>query len=74
MSSENCIEYFIFVLDEKIDGQNTQLRLASLKAEAISLAQKLAGDYIWQRQGLQLSFEHDEGKSCIWSTRSSIAR
>ncbi|KND93082.1 Protein SGT1 [Tolypocladium ophioglossoides CBS 100239] len=59
--SENCVEYFLFLLDEETDARKTLLQLEALRREAVQLAQTLTKDYIWQRDDFQLELETGQG-------------
>lgn len=59
--SENCVEYFLFLLDEETDARKTLLQLEALRRAAVQLAQTLTKDYIWQRDGFQLELETEQG-------------
>ncbi|POR36890.1 Protein SGT1 [Tolypocladium paradoxum] len=59
--SENCVEYFLFLLDGETDARKSLLRLEALRRAAVQLAQTLTKDYIWQRDDFQLELETEQG-------------
>ncbi len=59
--AENCIEYFLFVIDAQADGRSRISILEQVRKAAISLATDLTRDYIWQRDSFGLDIKHNQG-------------
>lgn len=54
---DNCVEYFLFLLDTDDNALKQQLQLKDLQKTAQQLCQTLTTDYIWQRDGFELNLE-----------------
>jgi hypothetical protein len=62
---ENTVEYMLFVIDnQQSEARKTRTRLETVRKEAVELAQSLTKDYIWQREGFEISFKSENGECC----------
>lgn len=63
--SENHVEYCIFLIDSEAQGDSREQlsRLEKLRKTALLLGTNLAGDYIWQRDSLNLEVTTEQGLS-----------
>ena len=59
--AENCVEYYLFLIDEQADTRHHLARLESLRKTAVQLSQSLTKDYIWQRDEFQLESKTENG-------------
>ncbi|KAL6877253.1 SGT1 domain-containing protein [Trichoderma longibrachiatum] len=60
--TENTLEYMLFVIDsQRSDPRKARTRLEVIRKAAIDLAQSLTEDYIWQREGFDLSLKSEHG-------------
>lgn len=60
---ENTVEYMLFVIDsQQTEARKTRPRLETIRKAAVELAQSLTKDYIWQREGFEVSFKSENGK------------
>ncbi|KAI1385280.1 SGT1-domain-containing protein [Hypoxylon trugodes] len=57
---ENCVEYVLFIIDEKLEGRSQFLELENIRKTALQLCDNIAGGYIWQRDSFQLRLERDQ--------------
>lgn len=65
---ENTVEYMLFVVDsQQTEARKTRPRLETIRKAAVDLVQSLTKDYIWQREGFEMSFKSENGK-CRAST------
>ncbi|KAL1303215.1 hypothetical protein AAFC00_006633 [Neodothiora populina] len=57
---EDCVEYSVFVIDQKFKAHESLLRdrLREIQAAANDLVKKLLKDYIWQRAAFTLELVH----------------
>lgn len=57
---EDCVEYSIFIIDQKIKSQEALLRtkLKEIQASANDLTKRLLKEYIWQREAFDLELVH----------------
>ena len=69
--SENCVEYFLFLVDEETDPRKCLIQLEALRRSAIQLTQSLTKDYIWQRDDFQLELKIEQGAYCPSLLRGS---
>lgn len=60
---EDCVEYFIFILDPKLEDFEVRSQLRHVQSSARSLTKQLLKGYIWQRQGFKLELVHENGNS-----------
>ncbi|XP_044715486.1 SGT1 protein [Hirsutella rhossiliensis] len=58
---ENCVEYFLFLVDEEHNARKQVLNLEGLQRAAHKLGQTLTKDYIWQRDGFELKLKTENG-------------
>ncbi|PTB44749.1 hypothetical protein M441DRAFT_66478 [Trichoderma asperellum CBS 433.97] len=59
---ENTVEYMLFVMDSRqTEARRTRPRLETIRKAANELVQSLTKDYIWQREGFELSFVSQNG-------------
>lgn len=66
--SENTVEYMLFVMDnQQHEARKTRTRLETIRKAAIELAQSLAKEYIWQREGFEISLKSEHGERCVHS-------
>nr|OQO18657.1 hypothetical protein B0A51_15772 [Rachicladosporium sp. CCFEE 5018] len=60
---EDCVEYIIYVIDEKLKTQAaTRIRLNQILKAANIASKKLLADYIWQREAFELTLRPDLGQ------------
>lgn len=60
---ENTVEYMLFVMDSRqTEARRTRPRLETIRKAANELVQSLTKDYIWQREGFELSFVSQNGE------------
>ena len=63
--TENVAEYILFLPPRDVAAKTTNAsqlaQYASLRKQALDLADSLAGDYIWQRDGFDLETVHEHG-------------
>ncbi|TFB06812.1 Protein ecdysoneless-like protein [Trichoderma ghanense] len=60
--SENTLEYMLFVIDsQQADPRKARTRLEAIRKAAVELAQSLTKDYIWQREGFEISLKSEHG-------------
>ncbi|KAK4988603.1 hypothetical protein LTR66_007268 [Elasticomyces elasticus] len=57
---EDCVEYVIYVIDEKLKQAERRARLMEIYDAAKKLTKKLLGGYIWQREEFGLSLEQQD--------------
>lgn len=59
---ENTIEYMLFMIDsQQTEARKTRPRLETIRKSAVELVQSLTKDYIWQREGFEISFKSENG-------------
>ena len=63
--TENCLEYFLFIIEGSIDKGKPFEKLESVRKAAVNLCQSLTNNYIWQREEFHLELETQEGKHRI---------
>ncbi|KAK8221879.1 hypothetical protein M8818_000044 [Zalaria obscura] len=57
---EDCVEYVIYVIDEKLNSQNAiRTSLRNIQKAADDLTKKLLKGYVWQREGFKLELNDD---------------
>ncbi|OAA73786.1 SGT1 domain containing protein [Cordyceps fumosorosea ARSEF 2679] len=59
--SENSMEYMIFLLDDSLEGIKYLQCLEAISKEAARRMDKIAENYIWQRDEFQLQVVNDQG-------------
>ncbi|KAI1207388.1 SGT1-domain-containing protein [Annulohypoxylon truncatum] len=57
---ENCVEYLLFVLDNKNEARSPLPYLEDIRRTAIQLCDSITKGYIWQRDSFQLRLERDQ--------------
>ncbi|KAI0157040.1 SGT1-domain-containing protein [Hypoxylon sp. FL1284] len=57
---ENCVEYLLFILDDRLQAPSLLSDLENIRREAIRLCDDIAKGYIWQRDSFQLRLERDQ--------------
>ncbi|KAM0451488.1 hypothetical protein ACHAPV_010000 [Trichoderma viride] len=59
---ENTVEYMLFMIDsQQTEARKTRPRLETIRKSAVELVQSLTKDYIWQREGFEISFKSENG-------------
>ncbi|KAL7905724.1 SGT1 domain-containing protein [Trichoderma velutinum] len=60
--SENTVEYMLFVVgDQQSEARKARTRLETIRKAAVELVQSLTKDYIWQREGFEISLKSEHG-------------
>ena len=59
---ENCVEYFIYIIDTTIKDIEVRQRLRAVQSSATSYAKTLLKGYIWQRDSFQLELTQEKGE------------
>ncbi|KAG6000277.1 hypothetical protein E4U21_005625 [Claviceps maximensis] len=59
--AENCVEYYLFIIDNQLDHVTHIKSLEVLKKAAIDLCQKLTSSYIWQRDEFSVELKTGPG-------------
>lgn len=62
---ENCVEYFIYVIDTTIKDVEVRHKLRAVQSSATSFAKTLLKGYIWQRDSLQLELSQEKGENSL---------
>ncbi|KAI0880996.1 SGT1-domain-containing protein [Annulohypoxylon maeteangense] len=57
---ENCVEYLLFVVDNKNEARSPLPYLEDVRKAAIQLCDKMTKGYIWQRDSFQLRLERNQ--------------
>ncbi|KAI1370284.1 SGT1-domain-containing protein [Hypoxylon crocopeplum] len=57
---ENCVEYLLFVLDNRIKAHSLLSELETIRKAALQLCDSVAKEFIWQRDSFQLRIERDQ--------------
>jgi hypothetical protein len=60
---EDCVEYMLYIIDNKLSAKETLARLELVRKEATKLTSKLLKDYIWQRDAFLLKLETENPNS-----------
>jgi hypothetical protein len=63
--AENCVEYFLFLLDDEVEARNQLAKLETIRKAALQLCQSVAKDYIWQRDEFTLELKTDQSKQKV---------
>ena len=58
---ENCVEYMLFVIDNKVESRKLLSELELVRKAATQLCDRFTRDYIWQRDVFQLQVKNDKG-------------
>ncbi|KFA72376.1 hypothetical protein S40288_05595 [Stachybotrys chartarum IBT 40288] len=64
--AENCVEYFLFLIDGQADSRHHLSKLESIRKAALQLSQSLTKDYIWQRDEFQLELRSENGLTYLY--------
>ncbi|KAL6692696.1 SGT1 domain-containing protein [Trichoderma pleuroticola] len=60
--SENTVEYMLFVVEnQQSEARKARTRLEIIRKAAVELVQSLTKDYIWQREGFEISLKSEHG-------------
>ncbi|KAL7958436.1 SGT1 domain-containing protein [Trichoderma compactum] len=60
--SENTVEYVLFVVEsQQSEARKARTRLEAIRKAAVELVQSLTKDYIWQREGFEVSLKSEHG-------------
>ncbi|KAL7951182.1 SGT1 domain-containing protein [Trichoderma barbatum] len=60
--SENTVEYMLFVVEnQQSEARKARTRLEAIRKAAAELVQSLTKDYIWQREGFEISLKSEHG-------------
>ncbi|UKZ49551.1 hypothetical protein TrVGV298_003798 [Trichoderma virens] len=60
--SENTVEYMLFVVEnQQSEARKARTRLEAIRKAAVELVQSLTKDYIWQREGFEISLKSEHG-------------
>ncbi|KAI0475120.1 SGT1-domain-containing protein [Xylariaceae sp. FL0804] len=57
---ENCVEYVLFLIDDRLQPRSLLAELESVRKAAIELCNKITKDYIWQREPFQLQLRREK--------------
>ncbi|KAL7620003.1 hypothetical protein AAE478_010552 [Parahypoxylon ruwenzoriense] len=57
---ENCVEYLLFIIDDKLEPRSLLSGLGNVRKAAMQLCDTIAKGYIWQRDSFQLCLERDQ--------------
>lgn len=61
--SENTVEYMLFVVEnQQSEARKARTRLETIRKAALELVQSLTKDYIWQREGFEISLKSEHGE------------
>ncbi|KAL8794031.1 MAG: hypothetical protein Q9195_003437 [Heterodermia aff. obscurata] len=63
---ENCVEYFIYIIDNAIKDTEVRQKLRAVQASATSFTKALLKGYIWQRDSFQLELIQEKGLSFLY--------
>ncbi|KAL7923172.1 SGT1 domain-containing protein [Trichoderma austrokoningii] len=59
---ENTVEYMLFVVDnQQVEARKARSRLETIRKKVVELVHSLTKDYIWQREGFEISFKSENG-------------
>lgn len=58
---DNCVEYMLFVIDNKLEPRTLLTELENIRKSAMQLCSATTKDYIWQRDSFQLQVERADG-------------
>ena len=62
---DNCVEYFIYIIDTTIKDIEVRQRLRAVQSSATSYAKTLLKGYIWQRDSFQLELAQEKGENSL---------
>lgn len=58
---DNSVEYYLFILDAQLEARKLLSALEGVRKAAAQLCDRLAKNYVWQRDGLQLEVKNENG-------------
>lgn len=58
---ENCVEYFLLVIEPELQPRRALSSLEGVRKAAIQLSNQLTKDYIWQRDSFNLDIKSENG-------------
>ncbi|KAI0024090.1 SGT1-domain-containing protein [Xylariomycetidae sp. FL0641] len=56
---DNCVEYMLFIIDSQLDARTLLAELEKIRKSATQLCNRVASEYIWQRDSFQLGMKRD---------------
>ena len=59
---ENCVEYFIYIIDTTIKDIEARQKLRTVQSSATSFVKTLLKGYIWQRDSFQIGLTQEKGE------------
>lgn len=59
--AENCVEYYLFIIDHQSDHVTLARTLETLRRAAVELCQSLTNCYIWQRDEFSVELKISHG-------------
>ena len=62
---EDCVEYAVYIIDSKLPDPERRDQLRQVQSAVIKLTNELLKDFIWQREGFQLSLQREDGRSFL---------
>ncbi|KAH7029373.1 SGT1 protein-domain-containing protein [Microdochium trichocladiopsis] len=65
---DNCVEYVLVIIDSQIENRKLLSELEHVRKLALQLRDRLAGDYIWQRDEFQLQVTSKNGLHYLQGT------
>lgn len=72
--SENTVEYMLFVVEnQQSEARKARTRLEAIRKAAVELVQSLTKDYIWQREGFEISLKSEHGEFSITALGCAIS-
>ena len=60
---ENCVEYFIYIIDTTIKDIEARQKLRTVQSSATSFVKTLLKGYIWQRDSFQIGLTQEKGEN-----------
>jgi hypothetical protein len=67
---ENCMEYMIFIVDQRLEAQNVLPALEKVRKSAMQLSESLTSEYIWQRDSFNLELKTQRGLRLVLMPRT----
>ncbi|KAK3936905.1 SGT1 protein-domain-containing protein [Diplogelasinospora grovesii] len=67
---ENCVEYMLFIIDDKLDPRKALSSLEAVRKAAMQKSEELTKDYIWQREAFKLETKNHKGLFYLHGTTS----
>lgn len=68
---ENCVEYFLFVIDHDLEPRKKLAQLENVRQNTLRHTQDLTKNYIWQREEFTLELRTDKGMLALRQVVSS---